>query len=80
MNNDCTMKRKIMINSKKLLLNHNQESGPCFITHKSNETIFLYTSECYLLVQEKSFGIIGKQRLTNQIRQEIKSMAEIFYV
>lgn len=65
---------------KKLLLNHNQESGPCFITHTSNETIFLYTSECYLLVQEKSFGIIGKQRSTNQIRQEIKSMAEIFYV
>lgn len=76
MNNDCTMKRKIMINSK-LLLNHNQESGPCFITHKSNETIFLYTSECYLLVQEKSFGIIGKHRPTNQIGQEIKSMVEI---
>lgn len=70
------MKRKIMINSK-LLLNHNQESGPCFITHKSNETIFLYTSECYLLVQEKSFGIIGKHRPTNQIGQEIKSMVEI---
>lgn len=76
MNNNCTMKRKIMINSK-LLLNHNQESGPCFITHKSNETIFLYTSECYLLVQEKSFGIIGKHRPTNQIGQEIKSMVEI---
>lgn len=59
-----------------MLLNHNQESGPCFITHKSNDTNFLYTSECHLLLQEKSFGIIGKQRSTNQIRQEIKSMAE----